>query len=294
MTGASAALAVFSFAPDGAADGYRLVDPAHPVLTVSELAATRGDGVFETVGLFAGRPLKLDQHLTRLGTSARMLDLPAQDPAVWRAALHDVAAALDASGEGWVKLVLSRGVEGADIPTGWAYGTVAPSYATERTDGLRVVLLDRGYRHDIAQTSPWLLQGAKTISYAVNRAAVREAARRSADDVVFVSSDGYLLEGPTSTLVLRNGTALRTPRTDLGILAGTTQAHLFAWAEANGYTCDYALLTPDDLAEADAVWLVSSVRLAAPIRAVDGIPRPVDADLTAAFNAHLSAGAAQH
>ena len=289
MTGSAAALAVFSFAADGAADGYRLVDPTHPMLTVTELAATRGDGVFETVGLSAGRPLKLEQHLTRLGNSARMLDLPAQNPAIWSAALHDVAAALDATGEGWVKLVLSRGVEGTDIPTGWAYGSVAPSYGTERTEGVRVVLLDRGYRHDIAQTSPWLLQGAKTISYAINRAAVREAARRSADDVVFVSSDGYLLEGPTSTLVLRNGTALRTSRTDLGILAGTTQAHLFAWAEGEGYTTSYDLLTPDDLAGADAAWMVSSVRLAAPIRAVDGIPRAVDATLTAAFNAHLGA-----
>jgi 4-amino-4-deoxychorismate lyase len=149
------------------------------------------------------------------------------------------------------------------------------------------VLLDRGYPSDIAQTAPWLLQGAKTISYAVNRSVYREAARRDADDVVFVSSDGILLEGPTSTLVLRTGMTLRTTRTDLGILAGTTQAELYEWAGRNGYSTEYARLTPADLADADAAWLVSSVRLAAPIRAVDGIPKPVDAALTASFTAHL-------
>ncbi len=217
---ATAALALFTFDASGSADGYRLLDPAEPTLPVTELATTRGDGIFEGVGLASGRPLKLARHLARLAESARRLDLPEQNPAIWSAAVHEVAAALepsglDGSGEGWIKLVLSRGDEvrkpgSAGIPTGWAYGTVAPSLARERAEGLRIVLLDRGYRHDVAETSPWLLQGAKTLSYAVNKSAVREAVRRDADDAVFVSSDGpgtqkYLLEGTTSSLVLRFG-----------------------------------------------------------------------------------------
>ena len=295
--GASVALALFTFDASGTADGYRLLDPAEPTLPVTELATTRGDGIFEGVGLSSGRPLKLARHLARFAESARRLELPEQNPAIWSAAVHEVAAALDPTGldgggEGWIKLVLSRGDEvrkpgGASIPTAWAYGTVSPSLARERAEGLGVVLLDRGYRHDVAETSPWLLQGAKTLSYAVNKSAVREAVRRDADDAVFISSDGYLLEGTTSSLVLRFGDKLSTPRTDLGILAGTTQAELFAWADTAGYTTSYDLLTPDDLAAADAAWLVSSVRLAAPIRAVDGIPKEVDAELTTAANAQL-------
>jgi 4-amino-4-deoxychorismate lyase len=289
MPESASALALFDFDASGAATGYRLVDPAVPALTVMELAATRGDGVFETVGLHDGHPIKSARHFARFAESVRMLDLPAQNWAIWDAALREVAAALsvEPGTEGWVKLVLSRGVEGGTTPTGWAYATVSASTASARDEGLRVVLLDRGYPSDIAQTAPWLLQGAKTISYAINRAAFREAARRGADDVVFVASDGVLLEGPTSTLVLRSGMTLRTTPTDLGILAGTTQAELFEWAARNGYTTEYARLMPADLHAADAAWMVSSVRLAAPIRAVDGIPKPVDAALTASFTAHL-------
>ena len=283
----ASALALFTFDAAGAAIGHRLADPGHPVLTVTELAATRGDGVFETVGLHDGRPIKPARHLARFAISARMLDLPAQDAAIWDAALREVAAALDPAPEGWVKLVLSRGIEGGTTPTGWAYATVSTSTVSVRDEGLRVVLLDRGYPSDITQTAPWLLQGAKTLSYAINRSAYREAARRDADDVVFVSSDGYLLEGPTSTLVLRTGSTLSTTRTDVGILAGTTQAELFEWASRNGFSVGYERLTPADLAAADAAWLVSSVRLAVPIRAVDGTPKPVDAALTASFTAHL-------
>lgn len=281
------ALALLEFGDTGAATGHRLVDPAEPHLRVTDLSATRGDGVFETVSLIDGLPLKLDRHLERMANSARLMDLPAQDPEVWREAVHAVASTIGRVPEAWAKLVLSRGVEGGPVPTGWVYGEVSVDWSELRSEGLRIVLLDRGYSSELATTAPWLLAGAKTLSYAINRSAYREAARRAADDVVFTTTDGYLLEGPTSTLLLRTGTRFRTPRPDLGILPGTTQAELFAWAEGAGTETSYELLTPDDLIEADAAWLVSSVRLAVPIRAVDGIPKPVDVALTAAMNAHL-------
>jgi 4-amino-4-deoxychorismate lyase len=41
------------------------------------------------------------------------------------------------------------------------------------------------------------------------------------------------------------------------------------------------------LRDADAAWLVSSTRLAAPLTHVDGRELPVDRDLTAALNAYL-------
>jgi 4-amino-4-deoxychorismate lyase len=78
-----------------------------------------------------------------------------------------------------------------------------------------------------------------------------------------------------------------TPRTDLGILEGTTQHDIFRWAEGEGYETSFELLTPDDLGAADAAWLVSSVRHAAPIRSVDGVDRAIDRELSDAINGYL-------
>ncbi len=290
------------FADDGTPAGHFPADVAAPQLSVLDLGSTRGDGIFETISLGNGHLQALEPHLARFAHSAAMLDLPIPDAAQWRAAIVEVAAHLvSAAGapvdEGFVKIVMTRGVEGGSgsllpgvtAPTGWALAAVAPDHTPARRDGIRVVLLDRGYRHDIAQTSPWLLAGAKTLSYAINRGVFREAARRGADDALFVSSDGYLLEAAVSNLVLKRGTTLLTPRTDLGILAGTTQADVFTWAASRGFSTEYALLTVADLANADAAWLLSSGRHAAPIRAVDGVERAIDADLTAEINAYLHA-----
>lgn len=290
-----------AFANDGSPAAHYPADVAAPQLSVLDLAATRGDGIFETISLGNGHLQALEPHLARFAHSAAMLDLPAPDAAQWREAIRDVASNLAGVDgpvdEGFVKIVMSRGMEGgsgsllpgATIPTGWALAAVAPDHAPARRDGIRVVLLDRGYRHDIAQTAPWLLTGAKTLSYAINRGVFREAARRGADDALFVSSDGYLLEAAVSNLVLRRGQTLLTPRTDLGILAGTTQADIFTWAAGRGFVTEYALLTVDDLASADAAWLVSSGRHAAPIRAIDGVERAIDAALTTEINDYLHA-----
>ncbi len=264
-------------------------DAEHPQLAVMDVAATRGDGIFETLSVVQGHPQALEAHLSRFERSARMLDLPTPDRGLWRDAIVAVAERLADHDEAWVKTVLSRGVEGQPLPTGWVYGTVSPDFRRERTEGLSVVLLDRGYRSDVAQSSPWLLAGAKTLSYAVNRAAVREAQRRGADDVIFVSTDGLLLEGPTSTVLVKRGERLSTPPADFGILPGTTQEDLFHAASEWGLAAVVEPITPEQLRDADAAWLVSSVRHAAPVRSVDGVPKPVDAALSAAMNGFLHA-----
>ncbi|MBF4585792.1 aminodeoxychorismate lyase [Curtobacterium sp. VKM Ac-2887] len=274
---------------DPAADAFTWAKPLEEHLQVQDLGITRGDGVFETITVVDGRPQALEAHLARFGRSAAMLDLPAPDPDAWRQAIEAVCARLDPVREAFAKTVLTRGVEGTDRPTGWVYAAPSVDSTAARTEGISVVVLDRGYRHDVERTSPWLLQGAKTLSYAVNMAALREAARRGADDALFVSSDGYVLEGTRANLILKVGDRLVTPRTDIGILAGTTQADVFRFAEQEGIETAYELVTLADLHAADALWLVSSVRQAAPIRSVNGDARAVDADLTDRINEFLLA-----
>ncbi|MHC2186123.1 aminotransferase class IV [Rathayibacter agropyri] len=266
---------------------------AHPHrsgdIDVTDLGFTRGDGVFETINLVNGRLQAVNAHLDRFERSARMLELPRPDRAAWLSAIATAVAQHPPVAEAMVKTILTRGVEGDGRPTGVVFVQTSPDFGPARRDGVRVVLLDRGLRSDVQQTSPWLLAGAKTLSYAVNRAATREAARRGADDAVFVSSDGYLLEGPTSTLVLLTDEELVTPPPSLGLLPGTTQSDLFELAPSLGLRTAVRPLRAPDLDAANAAWLVSSARNAAPIRAVNGVDRPVDRDLSTRINTALLA-----
>ncbi|MGK9146214.1 aminotransferase class IV [Plantibacter flavus] len=259
------------------------------VLSVFDQGPARGDGIFETVGVVGRHAQSVDAHLERLAASALALDLPAPNLSQWRAAIVRALAALPGTGQSALRLVLTRGNGASGAPTAWISATPATSGFPERETGVRVVLLDRGLASDVQERSPWLLAGAKTLSYAVNMAALREAHRRGADDVLFVSTDGYVLEGPTSTLVARFGDVFVTPPASSGILAGTTQLALWDHLAEASLVGEYRMLTPHELLQADALWLLSSVRLAAPVSSVDGHDVEIDAEFTASFNRALLA-----
>ncbi|WP_298944244.1 aminodeoxychorismate lyase [uncultured Microbacterium sp.] len=271
------------------ADTFTVIDPAQPALPVGELSAQRGDGVFESIGVIDGHAQEVTAHLERLAHSAELCDLPAPHLSQWRQAVAQVAAHAGA-GEAVIKLVLSRGVEGGQSPTGWVTVAPATDFAASRADGIRVVTLDRGYPLDAPARAPWLLSGAKTLSYAVNMAALREAKRRGADDAIFTTSDGFVLEAPTASLILRRGDTFVTPAPTGGILHGTTQVSLFARLAAQGFAVAYEEVPASTLASADAAWLVSSVRLAAPIIDIDGHSLPLEREPTASLNAYLLSG----
>lgn len=256
-------------------------DSNAPLLHADDLAAVRGDGVFETLLVRDGRPCLLEAHLGRLTQSAKMLDLPEPDLDAWRAAVATGAERWTAGndGDGVLRLVYSRGRESGGPPTAFAtIGALADRVAGVRRDGLAAITLDRGLPLD-ASDMPWLVAGAKTLSYAVNMAALRHAERQGAGDVIFVSSDGYLLEGPRSTVVIAaegddGRPLLLTPPPWYPILRGTTQQALFDVARNKGYDCDFRALKPADLLTAQGVWLVSSITLAARVHTLDGRPLP--------------------
>lgn len=273
----------------------RLADAAVPQLMAADLGATRGDGVFESMLAVDGTARKMDAHLDRMASSAQALDLPFPEPESWERAVSTALSELlvqTGPGEAVVKLLLTRGVEGSGSPTAWVAASPVPADVRERSArGLDVLLLDRGYDSTVAERAPWLLLGAKTLSYAVNMAALRYAKAQGADDVIFTSSDGKVLEGPTSSVILaveEDGVkTLLTPELESGILPGTTQRALFDAAEAAGWARGYGPLEPAHLMEADAVWLVSSIRLLAPVTSIDGTPIPSSPRLTEELTALL-------
>ena len=183
----------------------QLQDPQTPLLHADDLAAVRGDGIFESLLVRDGRPCLLEAHLGRLTQSARLMDLPEPDLPRWRGAVATAASSWSERGgdEGVLRLIYSRGRESGSPPTAFVMiGAVAGRVAAARSDGVAALTLARGLPAEGAADMPWLLAGAKTLSYAVNMAALRHAERHGAGDVIFVSSEGHILEGPRSTVVI--------------------------------------------------------------------------------------------
>src|ERR1700742_5267218 len=100
--------------------------PGTPLLFADDLAAVRGDGVFETLLVRDDRACLVDAHLSRMGHSAKLLDLPEPDLAAWRHAIEVATQQWvgDTDSEGAMRLVFSRGRERGSAPT--AFVSVNP------------------------------------------------------------------------------------------------------------------------------------------------------------------------
>ena len=253
-----------------------LADPDSPLIRVDDLGLMRGDGVFETILVIDGKPRELTPHLDRLDRSAAMLDMPAPPRAEFERAVELVIGNWAGGREFALKLVYTRGIEGGDgTGTGFALGMeIGAKVLKQRAEGLSAVTLDRGIEPDLADRAPWLLLGAKSLSYAINMAAIREAERRGAVEVIFTTSSGSVLEGPTSTVVLVRGKTLVTPPSKLGILPGTTQYALFRAAERAGWTVLVEPIQTSELYDAEGVFLASSVRKITRVHTLDGKQLP--------------------
>jgi 4-amino-4-deoxychorismate lyase len=262
--------------------GAGVVPADSPILRADDLGVVRGDGIFETLHVRDGQAWMLAEHLDRMARSATTLELELPDATVLADLVGQALAAWPPVGEAGLRIVCTRGPEDGGPPTVFAtLFPLADSIPRARREGVAVATATLGLPVGLRPEAPWLLGGAKTVSYAVNMASLRWAKSVGAEDVLWVSSDGYALEAPTSTLVWLDGDTLCTvPATSTGILAGTTAAYLFAHAGELGLSTDERLVTPAGLGETRGAWFTSSVRGLAAIRSLDGATLPYSAELT--------------
>ncbi|NUS72179.1 MAG: aminotransferase IV [Corynebacteriales bacterium] len=256
--------------------GPRLVPVETPLLRADDMGLTRGEGAFETMHVRNNAAWLLDEHLDRLERSLSRLHIPAPE----RSALTElvrVAIAGWGDTEAGVKIIVTKGAEFGGIGP-FVYAVVFPVpeiFTATRRHGVRLASLSWGFPVLARERAPWLLGGVKSLSYAANMAALREAAHRGMGDVLLMSADDYVLEAPTASVVWQRGASLFTTPTETGILAGTTAAYLFTNAAEIGLTAGYELISRAELIAADGAWLCSSVRGIVPIVEIDASPLPI-------------------
>ena len=120
-----------------------------------------------------GLPDLLDEHLARLERSAALMGLMLPTAGVWHRGVDAAVRAWQGGPEMAVRLVLARGAEHDQIISYVLADPVSPTVMTQRRNGASALSLDRGIDYHLAGRAPWLLTGAKTLSYAVNMAALR-------------------------------------------------------------------------------------------------------------------------
>jgi branched-chain amino acid aminotransferase len=223
-----------------------IMPAAEATIPVTDEGLIRGDGVFEVIRVYDGKPYALDAHLARLERSSNNIRLDHDLEAVRSDIYRLLAEAGKDTEPEAVRVMLTRG--GRRILF---------------TEEIRP-LPDRARLATITYSPTRVLDGVKSLSYASNMLASRLAREQGFDEALLVSPHGRVLEAPTSSIFWVKDHELLTPPLDDHILASITRALIIDVCGGSERPC-----TLDDLFAADEAFLASTTREVQPIAAID-------------------------
>ena len=282
-----------------------LLPPAEARISVFDRGFLHGDSVYEVVRTYGGRPFELGAHLARLRHSAERIGLSPK----WGSARveEELARTLEAArggdapdpdaapwnvGERYLRVVMTRGAGEIGLDPALAEDPIAlviaqPLVGPPRRawiEGLRVAVVG------VRRAAPEAIDpSAKTGAHLPHVLAVREARAAGAHEALLLDARGAVTEGSSSNVFAVRGGRVVTPPLAAGILEGVTRGLVLRIAGEIGVPAAEVPLRPEDLEEADEVFITSTVREIVPVTRIgdipvgSGRPGPVTARLHHAF-----------
>jgi len=230
-----------------------------------------GDGVYELIPVYGGRPFRLSQHMERLDNSLRSVRMgnPLQPDAWERIFARLTGFPSDVDQLLYLQVtrgpdrtrnhLFPQGVEPTVFVTVWTAGPRDPEIATKR---LAAITLEdnRWHRCDIKATT------------LLGNVLLRQAAQDAGATEAILVRDGLVTEGSsTNPFVVQGGEILTPPASNL-LLCGVTRDLVLELARGADLPCAERHITRDELETADELWISSSSREVQPVTLLDGKP----------------------
>lgn len=230
-----------------------------------------GDGVYELMPVYGGRPFRFEAHAERLTRS--LAEIRMADPHTrgeWR---ELVATLIERNGGGdqYVYWQVTRGAERgrnhAPLPNiaRTVFAFCAPLPATAGAT------LDRGVACVIAQDTRWAHCNIKAVALLANVLLRQLAVDAGAAETILLR-DGELMEASSSTVHVVLGGAVLSPPNSRQILPGTTRSVVEEMAARLGISYKAAHISETQLRSADEVWISAATREVQPVTSLDGRP----------------------
>ncbi len=251
-----------------------------------------GDGVFEGIRAYGGRPFRLQEHIDRLFESAHSIRL---DIGLTREEVTELtkeSLARNGLSDAYIRVQVSRGVGDLGIDAA-ACPKATVFVLADRIALYPESLYETGLR---AMTSSLrrtavdaLSPRVKSLNYLNSVLAKMQARAAGYPEAILLSPEGYPIEATGENLFIVRRQELWTPPVYLGILEGITRRFVLALAGELGIPCHEAPFTVHDLYVAEECFLTGTAAEIMPVVEIDGrrvgtgSPGPLTGRLREAF-----------
>jgi branched-chain amino acid aminotransferase len=239
-------------------------------ISVNDSGFLYGYGCYETLRGYNGCFFRLDDHLDRLSRTAAELVLPVDiqmlktvvPETLRKNELTDARVRITLTG-GEVSLSSTR--PSSKNPTLLVTAVNYVPHSVETYEKGFNVIIARA-----ARNSRSLLPGHKTTCFLESLLARRQALSAGADDALLLNEKGLLAEASSSNVFILSGGILKTPRLGSGLLPGVTRNIVLEIARQNGISAIEADILPDELMNAEEIFLTNSMIEIMPVTKLEG------------------------
>ncbi|SDQ20568.1 D-alanine transaminase [Virgibacillus salinus] len=226
-----------------------------------------GDGIYEVIGVYDGKPLMLDEHLERLERSAKEIKLNMSSSiGNLKTKLEELVSA-NSLNEGIIYMQVSRGAAArwhefpnADTST----VTVAYTRAEDRANNVE----DQGATAVLTEDIRWLRCDIKTLNLLPNVLAKQEAVEHGAIEAILHRGEIVTEASASNVFMVKDGEFYTHPA-DNYILNGITRRKIIQLCEALNLKVNEQTYTVDELLNADEVFISATKLDVVPILKVD-------------------------
>ncbi len=253
----------------------QFVPESQALIPVTDRGFMYGDGLFETMRVFNGRPFRMAQHLERMVRGANYLNIPM--PCTPRE-LQQFAARLieeNQMPDAVLRVTLTRGPG----PRGYSPKQAGPStlvMSLHPVEPLDPVQPPRWSMVTSTFTLPANdpLASFKTLNKLLHIAARAQAEARDADEALLMNTNGEVTEASGANLFWIYRDKVCTPPTGRGALPGITRAVILEICQVLGLPTNKRVIKREALRNAEAIFLSQSALGMISIVSLDGEPVP--------------------
>lgn len=227
-------------------------------ISVDDRGFLLGDGLFETICVYNGKPLFFDRHWERLSHSLKQIYIPLPFTKEGLLAnIHELSTANGAAeGKFALRLTISRGVGSRGIniaddmlPTYLI--TITPYPAPKQNISLRV--------SSVYRNAKCFLHQIKSLNYLDSIIARHEAKLHGYDEGLFLNTEGCVVEAPIANIFMIKNDEIITPALEDGIMPGVMRAVIIQIAKQMNMTVSERSVKLAEMEAADAVFLTNAL-----------------------------------
>jgi branched-chain amino acid aminotransferase len=253
-----------------------------------------GDGVFEGIRAYEGVVFKLDEHLDRLYRSAHTiaLQIPLEKDEMEKAVLDTLKK--NNLKNAYIRLVVTRGMGDLGLDP---RKCVKPTVIII-TEPLIQLHSEEKKKNGITAMISWIERDPvdattheiKSLNYLNSILAKIEANIAGVDEAICLDKRGFVCEGVAENIFIVKNGEIATPPTSTGALPGITRRVTIKLAQKLGYSVVERDITPNELFNADEVFMTGTAAEIVPVREINrrvignGKPGPITQQLMREFS----------